>query len=178
MSYAGKLLVATPNLSQDSNFRRSVVYIYDQNPDIVVGLTLNKPTSRKVSDIFASPQEPYSGAYTETLYRGGPVSEQSLLMMHTDDWQSQNTMHIGNNLCLSSDKFMFEKMATDNLPNAHRFFYGISSWHPAQLENEIIQHRAWLTTEATYSIVFNYEGEDQWTKALDLTSKNLFDQYL
>ena len=178
MSWIGKLLVATPNLRTDPNFHRTVIYIYDEGPDIVAGLTLNRPSTKKVSDIFASSQEPYSGAYTETLYRGGPVSEQSLLMMHTDDWQSQNTMQIGNQLCLSSDKFMFEKMQTGNLPNAHRFFYGISSWHPVQLENEIQKHKSWLTTDASYSIVFNYEGEDQWNKALEHTSKNLFDQYI
>jgi len=69
-------------------------------------------------------------------------------------------------------------MATGNVPNAYRFFYGITSWHPTQLENEITKHKAWLTTEANYSIVFNYEQEDQWVKAVDQTSKNLFDQYL
>ena len=178
MSFKGKMLVATPNLSRDPNFKRSVVYIYDETPDMIVGLTLNKPSDKKVSDLFASTQEPYSGAYAEPLFKGGPVSEQSLLLLHTDDWQSQNTMHIGNQLCLSSDKFMFEKMQTGNIPNAYRFFYGISSWHPVQLENEIHTHRAWLTTDANYSIVFNYEGEDQWSKALDHTSKNLFDQYI
>ena len=178
MSYAGKLLVATPNLRSDPNFHRTVVYCYDQTDDIVAGLTLNRPSTKKVSDIFSGAQEPYSGAYAETLYRGGPVSEQSLLLLHTDDWQSKNTMHIGNQLCLSSDKFMFEKMSTGNVPNAYRFFYGITSWHPTQLENEITKHKAWLTTEANYSIVFNYEQEDQWVKAVDQTSKNLFDQYL
>lgn len=176
--YKGKLLIATPALDRDIYFSKSVVYVYEETPQQILGLVVNKQSNVKVSDLFQSrsPQS-YSGAYDYTLYKGGPVSQQSLLLLHTDGWSSTNTIDIGNNLCLSSDELMFEKIEMGNVPDDFRFISGIARWNPMQLHTEINQYGAWLETDALYTTVFGYDGEEQWLNAIEFSSRKTFDKY-
>ena len=43
-NFKGKLLVAKPHVMRDPFFQKSVVYIYEQQGEVVLGLILNKPT--------------------------------------------------------------------------------------------------------------------------------------
>ena len=90
-SFRGKLLIAKPNVMKDPHFAKSVVYIYEQTDKVCVGLVLNKPSYMNVGDIQTMRGVHNSGANGH-LYRGGPVSEQSLMLLHTDDWYSTNTI--------------------------------------------------------------------------------------
>jgi putative AlgH/UPF0301 family transcriptional regulator len=176
MNYKGKLLVATPELTRDSTFTGSVVYIYEQTPDVILGLVLNKPTTTHLNDIIRTDGMGYSNT-GDILYKGGPVSPSVVLMLHTNEWYSSNTIQIGNGLALSSDEFMFEKIVMGNTPEQYRIMTGISSWLPEQLEQEIHQWKSWLVADTEYDIVFNSEGSEQWQEAITLTSQQTFDQY-
>ena len=176
MNYKGKLLVATPELTRDPTFAKSVVYIYEHNEDVVIGLMLNKPTDYKVNEIVRFDDYSFSGVY-EKLYRGGPVARQSVILLHTDEWYSSNTLQIGNGLAISSDETMFEKLSMGNEPDQCRLLAGVSSWHPTQLEQEINEWKAWLVTEPDPSIFFHKDGDEQWNKAILQTSQQMFDQY-
>jgi putative transcriptional regulator len=176
--YKGKLLIATPALDRDPYFIKSVVYIYEETPHEVLGIVLNKPTDLKVFQLFGKQTaESYSGAYDYTVYKGGPVSQQSLLLLHTDGWYSSNTIDIGNDMCLTSDELMFEKIAMGNVPDDFRFVSGIARWTPLQLQNEIVQYRAWLETDAIYTNVFMSDGTEQWMNAINHSSQQTFDKY-
>ena len=92
-TFKGKLLVAKPNVMKDPHFAKSVVYIYEQTEKVCIGLILNKPSYMNVGDIQTMRGALNSGA-SGHLYRGGPVSEQSLLLLHTNEWNSTNTIPI------------------------------------------------------------------------------------
>ena len=135
-NFKGKLLVAKPNVMKDPHFQKSVVYIYEQTEKVVIGLILNKPSYMKVGDIQSMRGESNSGA-AGSLYRGGPVSEQSLLLLHTAEWQSTNTIKATHGNCISSDELMLDKIASNNVPNCWRLMSGMSTWVVPQLQAEI-----------------------------------------
>lgn len=176
MNYKGKLLVATPELTRDSTFRRSVVYIYEHNDDVVIGLCLNKPTDYKINEVVRIQGHMFEQG-NEKLYKGGPISPQSVILLHTDEWYSSNTMQIGNGLAISSDELMFEKISMGNEPENHRLMAGVSSWHPRQLEQEIHKWKAWLVADADPELFFFKDGDEQWNKAIMISSQQMFDQY-
>lgn len=176
MNYKGKLLVATPELTRDPTFKRSVVYVYEHNDDIVIGLILNKHSGYKINEVVRVHGDMFDHG-EEKLYKGGPVSPQSVILLHTDEWYSSNTMQIGNGLAVSSDELMFEKLAMGNEPTNHRLLAGVSSWHPSQLEREIIDWKAWLVADADPELFFFKDGDEQWNKALIISSQQMFDQY-
>ena len=179
--HKGKLLVAHPSL-EGTMFERSVIYVYQDNSYGTQGLILNRVSQYSVD--FLLENKGFEGTHKgEYVYMGGPLQTSSISLLHTDDFSSQNTQYIGNNICISSDNFMLEKIEMGNEPWEWRILVGISGWSPMQLAMEIEgntrRHKqpSWLTTDADTSIVFEYDGDKQWEKAVELCSRNMFDEY-
>ena len=174
-SFRGKLLIAKPNVMKDPHFAKSVVYIYEQTDKVCVGLVLNKPSYMNVGDIQTMRGVHNSGAAGH-LYRGGPVSEQSLMLLHTDDWYSTNAIQATHGNAISSDELMLEKMEHNNMPKCWRLMSGMSTWLVPQLQAEIYKHKAWLVVEPNQEIFYNFDEEDQWQAGINLASSRLMDQ--
>lgn len=174
--YKDKLLVARPQLVQDKFFSKSVVYIYEQNDAAVLGVVLNKPSTIRIADLYVMRGEMHSGA-SGRVYKGGPVSDQSLLLLHTNEWESTNTMQCGSGLCLTSDELMLDKMVEGNKPRDFRMMAGMSTWAIPQLHSEIHRHNSWLVIEPTLDIFFNYDGEEQWKKAIEYAGNQVVSSF-
>ena len=78
---------------------------------------------------------------------------------------------------------MFLKMSQGNEPVYWRMHIGLCSWSPGQLDMEMKgqfpynkTHR-WLTANPTEEIIFEYDGEEQWNKALELCSYQTVNQW-
>lgn len=175
-NFKGKLLVANPQTMRDARFARTVVYIYEQTNDVVLGLVLNRKSNMSVGDLHALRGYPNSGA-CGTIYAGGPVSEQSLLLLHTDDWYSTNTMQATHGNAISSDELMLEKMLTNNMPTCWRLITGLSTWVLPQLQAEIYKWNAWLVVEPNQSIFYNDDGDEQWKSAIELASTRMVENF-
>jgi len=179
MNLTGQVLIAHPNL-QSPFFGKSVVYIFEHSPgNGAQGFVLNKEVGFPVRDVFASNGFIYDTL--DTVHRGGPINHKSLSLFHSGEWMSQNSYPVGN-YCVTSDKFMLEKMATGTPPVYWRMVSGVSGWGPGQLEAEVkgigpFTEKSWLTLSATDSILFEYDGEQQWQKGIDLCSQQMIEQY-
>jgi len=95
---------------------------------------------------------------------------------------STNSASIGNGLRISSDNFMFMKISTGNEPIYWRAFLGISAWCPGQLDTELegefpYVKNMWLIADANDDVIFNYDGEDQWVRAVDLCSQQTINHF-
>jgi len=142
-------------------------------------------TNPRVQEFFKDKGQPLDFHQEQDQYVrcGGPVNTQAISMIHDDEWYSSNTYLLQRGLAVSSDEFMVDKMSTGNTPQRFRFFNGLSSWGPGQLRAEMngtFPYRTsngWLTMPANRAIVFEYDGEKQWEKALELCTKKLVDTW-
>jgi putative transcriptional regulator len=181
-SRVGKLLIAHPNLPKTTPFHKTVVYIFNEDEQGVQGLILNKPTGYKVND-FIMTQGFEMPLTKEKMRFGGPVSTKLVFMLHTDDFESASSMPVGKGLMLSCDDFMLEKLSMGYQPSLWRMAVGVCMWQPGQLDMELQGHppyrpeNSWLTADANDSILFEYDGEKQWEKALELSSRQMIDSY-
>src|SRR5436190_10350741 len=84
-SLAGSLLVAHPNML-DPNFRRAVLFISAHDAmDGAVGLIINRPLGKQVSDlVHESPPESLADV---PVFLGGPVGKNQL-MFAAFEWES------------------------------------------------------------------------------------------
>jgi len=183
MSLVGKLLIAHPNVPTGNPFHRAVVYLYQDNPsEGSIGVILNKPSKFTIQDVCKDKGIEYPWT-KKVIYHGGPVTQNALVLLHTNDWSSSNTVHAGMNLCVSSDNVMFEKLSMGDEPLYWRLFGGMCGWAPGQLEAEMKgkwpyrAENSWLTADATDTFIFSTEGDKQWQQAFELSSTQLFDQY-
>ena len=121
-TYRGKLLVAGPILNSNPVFSRSVVYVYEQREGgEVIGVILNKPSQFRCSSLGLLKDIPFDPQLEETfVHKGGPVSDTSVLLLHTNEWQSTNTLQASGELAMTSDMLMIEKLSTGNTPKGWR----------------------------------------------------------
>lgn len=179
--YKGKLLVATPVLNNNVVFQQSVVYIYDENPTTgqVCGVILNKPSQFKISSLGSLKDIPFDPTLEMTfVHKGGPVQDTSIILLHTNEWVSSNTLNANNQLAITSDLLMIEKLASGNEPKGWRMFAGMSVWTKEQLNVEVHDQNAWLLCEPTDTSVFDFNEEEQWLKGLELCSQQMLSNYI
>lgn len=170
----GDLLIAHPEMQHDF-FSRAVVLITESSALGVTGFVLNRKTIAELANSVS--RNKLEWPYQDFMFEGGPLNRSALVMIHTPEWYSSNTLRIKSHVSISSDQFMFEKMVTGNVPIERRFVYGQSIWSPGQLEKELDQPKTWLTTSSTQSIIFEYDGEEQWRKAIDHCAQDAIDSY-
>ncbi|HEX4666806.1 MAG TPA: YqgE/AlgH family protein, partial [Chthoniobacterales bacterium] len=128
-------LVAHPNML-DPNFRRSVLFItaHDEE-DGAIGIILNRPLDKHVSEIVADPTPEALGDVP--VFLGGPVGTNQL-MFAAFDWEGRNSLSLNQNVDLEA---AHQLAANDK--SALRAFVGYAGWTAGQLENELRQN-AWV----------------------------------
>jgi putative transcriptional regulator len=170
----GRCLVARPHL-EDPFFQRSVVYIYESTASGIAGVILNKRNYLKFENICAQRGFAFIGTQNPHVYCGGPVNESAILMLHSNDFGSTNTMSVTPHISISSDNLMIEKIAMDNTPSCWRIFNGCSIWHPKQLLGEI-RSNSWLITDLTLTEIFDLDARTQWDTGVNRTANQMLDK--
>ena len=183
MSLTGKLLISHPNCPKDSIFYKTVIYLYQDLLDNgSIGVILNKPSEFTLQHILADKKIDADNR-TVPLYHGGPVNTNALILLHTNEWNSLNTAHASNGLCVSSDTFMLEKIANKDEPKNWKLFGGLCGWAPGQLQAELEgkypyrPENSWLIAEANLHFIFKVQTEKKWSKAIEMSRSQMFDQY-
>lgn len=180
--YRGKILVSTPVLDADDEFKQSVVFLYEEKDDIVYGVCLNNPSKLKISDVLSIQKDPVAIENptlinSQKLYKGGPVSEETVVLLHSNEWQSTATYQVPHNLAITSDRLMLEKVAMGNLPKDYKMLAGVCTWHPRQLAMEI-HHGSWLTIdEPPAHLFFNKDGKAGWMDCVKIASNEAISSF-
>lgn len=183
MSYQGKVLITHPNCPKDNPFYKSVIFIYQDNPRTgTLGVIVNKPSKYKVQDVCAEKNIMYVNPIPH-IFHGGPVNPNALILLHTDEWQSDNTIIVHQGLCISSDNVMLENISKGKEPKHWRLFGGISGWSPGQLQQELSgkwpyrPENSWLIADIDADFLFKVPFKSQWNEACALAGNQMFDQY-
>jgi len=165
--YTGKLLVATPTIDDDPTFKESIVYITEEKDSTVYGFILNKPTTMKISDVVSAVGGTETFINEQKVHMGGPVGQEALFLLHSDEWYAKTTKQCQNGIAVSSDYVMLEKITTGNLPFDYKLMAGISTWHPRQLAMEIHKGGWLVVDEPKLEAMFSHTGKNAWTKAIE-----------
>ena len=141
---AGSLLVAHPNML-DPNFRRAVLFISAYDPeDGAVGVILNRPLDKHVSDLVTD--ETPAGLADVPVFLGGPVGRNQL-MFAAFEWQKGKGLKLNHHVDIDEASEQVEQ-GTQSVCA----FVGYAGWSAGQLEAEMKQN-AWLLQKPTRSIL-------------------------
>jgi len=171
----GTILAAHPDL-QDQRFAASTILITESHDAGTYGYVLNKAANISLGEALANYR--LNWPMDDKLYIGGPVPQNSLIMIHTSDWYSSNTMPVTDELSISSDNFMIEKMLCGNQPKYYRFVTGMAGWRPGQLEKELKNKKSWLTCDSDSRIVFVYDSDRQWHQTIKQCATQTINNFL
>jgi len=162
-SHAGKLLVATPAIT-DPNFHRTVVLLCTHDEDGAFGLVLNRPIEgAKVVDHV--PQWSEHAAAPAVMFRGGPVEPSAGFALGLVDRLPEGVPWSP----------VLEGLALLNLNGTPedlggclvecRLFAGYSGWSPGQLEGEI-DGGGWFVVDAEPADPFAGDPAGLWRAVL------------
>lgn len=172
-NFAGKLLIAIPDL-EDGNFFRSVVLMLHHDQFGASGVVLNRPTDVTVREAWQNAVES-DEALSESIREdmkicvGGPV-DGPLIVLHEEETLSEEKIIDG--VYMSVDRKEVHQVVR-LLAGRFRFFTGYSGWAPQQLEAEI-DAGGWLVIDADSEHVFS-EDPELWSRVCAAFSASVVD---
>ena len=158
----GKLIVATPSILGDFNFRRSVILLASHKTSGSIGFILNKKLNYKLNDIVEDIDIKFP------LFYGGPVEQDNLFYLHTLGNVIPDSIEINSSLSWNGDFKFVTKLINENKIklNDIRFFLGCSSWSNGQLEKEL-DEKSWEPFEiVSTEKVLKMKIQNMWKKCM------------
>ena len=158
----GKLIVATPSILGDFNFRRSVILLASHKTSGSIGFILNKKLNYKLNDIVEDVNIKFP------LFYGGPVEQDNLFYLHRLGNVIPDSIKINSSLSWNGDFKFVTKLINENKIklNDIRFFLGCSSWSNGQLEKEL-DEKSWEPFEiVSTEKVLRMKIQNMWKKCM------------
>lgn len=174
--FDGHFLVAMPGM-EDERFQRSVIFICAHSGDGAMGFVVNRPQNLQFDQLMRKLQtekpeldlgKPPAGPRIDfPVLSGGPVDTGRGFVLHTDDYQSQSTMPVNDDLCLTATVDILQAIHRGHGPRRGIMLLGYAGWAAGQLEAEMAAN-SWLSCPADDNLVFDTETGDKYDRVLKL----------
>jgi putative transcriptional regulator len=142
----GRLLIAHAIL-RDPNFRRTVIFICDHDPDDgAYGLVLNRPLDQTAADFLPDDADATEVLAQVPVFHGGPVGSDRLVFADFG-WDKRKKIATARHaLGMTEVTSLVEEGKAAQL----RAFVGYAGWSGGQLEEELAQG-SWVLADAVAS---------------------------
>lgn len=145
-------LVASP-LMEDYAFIRSVVLLAKDEAQGSLGFTIVHKFGLLMD-------------FNQALLDGGPVSlGDYFIAIHTPDWQSDNSVSLGEELSLSPLEDILDSLSKRSGPRQFQLLTGYAGWESGELAEELKQGY-WLSLPYSEDLLFEIEPKYRWAEAL------------
>lgn len=166
-SFAGKLLIAMPNLA-DPNFWRSVVLLGVHSGDEgAFGLIVNRRLDVDMREILSELGEETADEALPGVFAGGPVqpSHGFVLFERGEIAANVEDIAVSEDIVLSGSIETLTRLARGSARSRYFLLLGYAGWHPGQLEREI-EENSWVIAPLEPSLLFDVPVEERWSEAL------------
>lgn len=165
----GLFLIAEPAL-RDPNFRETVILITHHDATGTMGVIINRPTATPLSHLL--PDRSDLEGRTETLYLGGPVERNILVLLVRMRSAPEHAHRVFGNVYLTqSIDVLDDALNSGDPPAGIRLFAGYAGWAPGQLADEIAAG-GWRVVPADASVVFDRDADMIWKEMIRRTSEH------
>jgi putative transcriptional regulator len=173
----GHFLIAMPNMA-DERFHRTVVFICAHSDDGAMGFIINRPQGMCFSELIGKLDLEKSARISSSgsssgkpadlpVLSGGPVDTGRGFVLHTDDYHSQSTMPVSEELCLTATVDILRAINEGRGPERGIMLLGYAGWAPGQLEEEMAAN-SWLSCPANDELVFDSMTDDKYERVLEM----------
>jgi len=163
-------LIATEKV-KDPRFEKTVILMLEHDEKGALGIVINKPLGKiTLGSLISTVDDPVINKkklydVKIPIYWGGPVDNNTILILHSNDYKNETTKKY-NNLSTSSDLKTLVKIAEKKGPKKSLVILGISAWNIGQLDGEIEMER-WTLSETSIDLIFDIENKKKWLEAIN-----------
>ena len=155
----GRFLVAQRDL-RDPNFRETVVLLTEYDETGAMGLIVNWPTAAPAAELI--PQVDGIAERVDTIFVGGPVARQVMLMLMRSESDLPEAERIFADVHLSTSRDLLQQLVSGEVEVAEmRLYSGYAGWSPGQLDFEL-EAGGWLVVPAEAELVFAADPDRVW----------------
>ena len=162
-SWSGRLLVATPLLTEDTFARTVVQLLQHDTDDGALGVVVNRPSHAPLSEIV--PGWGMLASEPSTVFVGGPVQPSAaicLARLRAGAGEDPSYVQVPGAPWLGTVDLDME--AADAVEEV-RVFAGYAGWSPGQLEDEVEQG-GWWVCDALPGDCFSGDPAHLWRQVL------------
>lgn len=162
ISLSTGVLLVSPPMQWDVNFRRSVVLLCEHSDSGSFGLILNRSLTVSMDQLF----DDLTG-FREEIGWGGPVQPETLHFIHRGQDLVPESIPIRDTILWGGDFDVVRTCITAGTMEADdiRFFLGYAGWSPGQLQHEV-EAGGWIIAPSTEDFVFDVAEDDLWRQVL------------
>jgi putative transcriptional regulator len=166
----GRLLLAMPGMG-DPRFHKAVIFMCAHDENGAMGLVINHTMpgidlgqllAQLNIEIDEAAEKRSSGV---PVMAGGPVESARGFVLHSSDFQQNDTIRIDDHLSVTGTVDALKAIAGGDGPQRMLFILGYSGWGAGQLDREL-QDNAWLVTDADPEIVLGIKPDQKWDRAV------------
>lgn len=159
----GKFLVASRDL-RDPNFLETVVLLIKYDSSGAIGVVINRPTKVRLSRLL--PEIKGLQERTDTVYIGGPVARNQMLLLIRSGSQPEESLHVFEDIYVSSSRAVLQRMIDNgNAGGSFRFYAGYAGWASGQLDREV-SRGDWHVLQADAETVFEKATPEIWPELI------------
>jgi putative transcriptional regulator len=140
-------------------FGSSIVFVKPLPDGGHVGFIINRPTTAKMGDLF--PGDEASQKVVDPIFLGGPDSYNRVFaLVGKRDTAGKGAMQLMPGVFLVADAAEIDRVIASD-PEHARFFLGMVTWEPGQLEDEL-DRGMWYTDKADAKMVLEKKTDGLW----------------
>jgi putative transcriptional regulator len=170
--FDGQFLIAMPSLVE-STFSKTVIFVCAHSDDGAMGFIINRAQTLSFLSILqhlklVGEDSRYilpPAAGTMPIYAGGPVENGRGFVLHSDDFVSESSMPVTEDIYLTATLDVVKAIAAGSGPRKAAMMLGYAGWSAGQLENEMAQN-AWLHCRASEDLIFDPMLDDKYERAM------------
>ncbi len=163
----GKFLVAGRQLI-DPNFSETVILLTSYDWHGAVGLVINRPADIKLAKVL--PDIKGIRRHKDTIYIGGPVERDLLVMLIRSDSQYADTQKVSGDIYVSMSRKVLQRLVNNTeAGEKFRVYAGYSGWGSGQLEHEM-DRGDWHIINTDAETVFDKDSTLIWQELINRAS--------
>lgn len=161
-------LIAMPTMA-GTCFSKTLTYICEHNEQGALGIVINRTVDLTLENLFDQLEIPCANSLLKGLpvLFGGPVQLDRGFVLHQPAGEWQSTLSVDHELGLTTSLDILLAIANGEGPEQVLVTLGYAGWAPGQIEHELAQN-AWLTVNASPSIIFELLPEERLPAAMQL----------
>lgn len=160
----GQILLALPGIG-DPRFEHAVIAMCAHDEQGALGIGIGKVADGiGFHDLLEQFEIEPGESPDRPILLGGPVEPQRGFVLHSRDWNGEESLDVGDRWSLSGTTDVLRAIAEGRGPTQWIAALGYAGWGPGQLETEMTRH-GWFVTPVSDNLLFNVAPHHRWQRA-------------